>query len=417
MNNGIGTASVRWKGTALIMTAAMMIAALLVFAPLLQSDAEEQHFDEEVTGYGYHPYIELRGLTQTEYVIWDFGDESEPVRVDVTEENPNAGVDHVFPAIGDYYVTATLYNTYDAGDGEQQGVTTKVLLYHIMGYPVVTFDPQNGSATSTYTGESSNYIIPEESRPADPVRTGYTFTGWYTEAACENLFDMATTGITKHTTLYAGWDAIEYTITFDLGEVEGTAPESQTVEYGKLIQQPANPVDSSEDARTFLGWYYNDVLWSFTTPIEGDMTLVAHWSEPGAEFVTVTFDANGGTAGQASIAAEEGSDIVLPGASRDGFTFDGWFDGETRVGGEGDSFTVQGDVTLTAHWTEVVAPGDDDADDNGGELIWLIGAIVCGILAVVCLIVAAKYNQYSAIGTVVFAILAVVCALFYLEVI
>ena len=417
MNNGIGTASVRWKGTALIMTAAMMIAALLVFAPLLQSDAEEQHFDEEVTGYGYHPYIELRGLTQTEYVIWDFGDESEPVRVDVTEENPNAGVDHVFPAIGDYYVTATLYNTYDAGDGEQQGVTTKVLLYHIMGYPVVTFDPQNGSATSTYTGESSNYIIPEESRPADPVRTGYTFTGWYTEAACENLFDMATTGITKHTTLYAGWDANEYTITFDLGEVEGTAPESQTVEYGKLIQQPANPVDSSEDARTFLGWYYNDVLWSFTTPIEGDMTLVAYWSEPGAEFVTVTLDANGGTAGQASIAAEEGSDIVLPGASRDGFTFDGWFDGETRVGGEGDPFTVQGDVTLTAHWTEVAAPGDDDADDGERELMWLIGAIVCGILAVVCLAVALKVNEYAAIGTVVFAILAVVCALFYLEVI
>ena len=418
MNNGNGTASARWKGASLIMAAVLLMTAALMFAPVSQSDAAEQHFDEEVTGYGYHPYIELRGLTQTEYVIWDFDDDSEPVRVDITDENPTAGVDHVFPAIGDYYVTATLYNTYDDGSGEQQGVTTKVLLYHIMGYPVVTFDPQNGSATSTYTGESSNYVIPEESRPADPVRTGYTFTGWYTEPTCENLFDMAKTGVNKHITLYAGWDANEYTITFDLGDVEGTAPESQTVEYGKLIQQPVNPVDPSEDARTFLGWYYNDTLWSFTTPVEGDMTLVAHWSEPGVEYVTVTFDADGGIAGQSSIPAEVGTEIELPSATRDGYTFDGWFLGDVKIGDAGDSYTVNEAATLTAHWTEIVVPGGDDDDtSDGGNILYLVGAIVCGILAVVCLALGSRTNWYSVIGIVVFVLIAAVLVMLYMEVI
>ena len=424
MNNGNGTASVRWKGASLIVAAVLFITAAMMFVPAFQSDAAEQHFDEEVDWYGYYPHIELRGLTQAEYVIWNFGDGSEEVRVDVTNDNPNAGTEHQFPkgVKADYYVTATIYNTYNDGSGEQQGVTTMVLLGHVLGYPEITFDTQGGipETIPMYTGTKSSYILPEDARPADPVKTGYTFTGWYTEQSCtaESKVDFAKFTFNKHITLYAGWDANEYTITFDLGDVEGTAPESQAVEYGKLIQQPANPVDSSEDARTFLGWYYNDTLWSFTTPVEGDMTLVAHWSEPGVEYVTVTFDADGGTAGQSSIPAEVGTEIELPSATRDGYTFDGWFLGDVKIGDAGDSYTVNEAVTLTAHWTEIVVPGGDDDDtSDGGNILYLVGTIVCGILAVVSLALGSRTNWYSVIGTVVFVLIAAVLVMLYMEVI
>lgn len=418
MRNEIESASELWKGTALMAAAIMVIAAALVLVPFGQADAEEQHFDEEVDWYGYHPHIELRGLTQAEYVIWNFGDGSEEVRVDVTDDNPNAGTDHQFEkgVKKDYYITATIYNTYDDGSGEQQGVTVKVLLGHVLGYPEITFDTQGGTPETIpmYTGTSSSYVLPEDARPEDPTKTGYTFTGWYTTSECtaESKVDFATFAFNKHVTLYAGWDANEYTVTFDLGDIEGTAPEQQKVDFGALIQQPANPVDPS-DERTFLGWYYDGELWDFTTPISGDMTLVAQWSEPGVEYVTVTFDANEGTAGQTSIPAEPGKEITLPDAKRDGFTFDGWFLDDVRVGGAGDKYVVSEAVTLTAHWTEVSAGGDEGDDGLEGNTYVLAGAVAAGILAIVCLALGPSTNWLSVIGTVVMAIVAVVCGLFY----
>ena len=424
MRNEIESASGLWKGTALMAAALMVIAAALVLVPFGQADAEEQHFDEEVDWYGYHPYMELRGLTQTVYVIWNFGDGSEEVRVDVTDDNPNAGVDHQYPkgVKADYYVTATMHNTYDDGSGEQQGETVKVLLGHVLGYPEITFDTMGGTPETIpmYTGTSSSYVLPEDARPEDPTKTGYTFTGWYTEQTCtaESKVDFTTYAFNKHVTLYAGWDANEYTVTFDLGDVEGTAPEQQKVDFGALIQQPPTPVDPSEDKRTFLGWYYDGKLWDFTTPISGDMTLVAQWSEPGEEYVFITFDGNGGTAGQTSIPSVPGKEITLPDAVRDGFTFDGWFTGDVRVGGAGDKYMVNDTTTLVAHWTEVVVPGEDSDDDGlEGNLYLLIGAIVAGILAIVCLALGPSTGWYSVIGTVVLAIVAVVCGLLYAGVI
>ena len=409
MSFGIWNDTGRWKALAILAAAVMMISAAVMLAP--SSDAEDRHYDYEAEGYGYHPYIELKGLTQTEYVVWDFDDGTPTVRVDVTEENPNAGTDHVFAEKGDYYVTATLYNTYDDGSGEQQGVTTKVILYHIYGYPVITFNSMGGSDVASYTGTSSNYIVPEDAIPADPTKTGHTFTGWYTEEACENLFDFAEDGVNKHITLYAGWKVNTYTVGFDLNGVEGTSPEDQTVEYGKLVSEPSKPVDSSEDARTFLGWYFEDELWSFTTPVTEDMTLVAKWSEPGVEYITVTFDGNGGTTGQSSIPAEAGTEIELPSATYEGFEFDGWYDGDKRVGGAGDKYTVpEADVILKAHWTEIAADDGDEGDEN---MLYLVGAIVCGVLAVVFAVAAFKSNYTFAVGTVVTVIVAVVLALLY----
>ena len=75
-------------------------------------------------------------------------------------------------------------------------------------------------------------------------------------------------------------------------------------------------------------------------------------------------------------------------------------------------------MTLTAHWTEVTTPGEDDDEDDGNEdnFWFLVGAIVCGVLAVICLALGPRTNWYSVIGTAVFVIAAAVCFLFYFEV-
>ena len=75
----------------------------------------------------------------------------------------------------------------------------------------VTFDPNGGTLNGAATSEEKqNERI---SRPdEEPERKGYTFIGWYKDAACTQRWDFDDP-IPGNMTLYAGWRAHSYTIT------------------------------------------------------------------------------------------------------------------------------------------------------------------------------------------------------------
>lgn len=64
----------------------------------------------------------------------------------------------------------------------------------------VKFDTQGGSSINDQTPASGSAVA----KPADPTREGYTFAGWYTDAACTKAYDFAT-AVTADLTLYAKW--------------------------------------------------------------------------------------------------------------------------------------------------------------------------------------------------------------------
>ena len=64
----------------------------------------------------------------------------------------------------------------------------------------VKFDAQGGSATGDQTPASGSTVT----KPADPTREGYTFAGWYTDAACTKAYDFSA-AVTADMTLYAKW--------------------------------------------------------------------------------------------------------------------------------------------------------------------------------------------------------------------
>lgn len=73
-------------------------------------------------------------------------------------------------------------------------------------------------------------------------------------------------------------DNKEYKVEFDANG--GTGVEAQYVVKGELATAPADP---SREGYKFLGWFHNEDLYDFATPIKGAMTLVAHWEKLPAE--------------------------------------------------------------------------------------------------------------------------------------
>ena len=103
---------------------------------------------------------------------------------------------------------------------------------------------------------------------------------------------------------------------------------------------------------------------------------------------------------------------LRPDAVRDGFTFDGWFAGDERVGGAGDNYVPASDVTLVAHWTEsTVTPGDEDDDGTEGFPYWILALILTAIIGIAAFV---TRNWILAVVTVVAGI---VTALLYAGVI
>ncbi len=381
-------------GAALALGVAILatLSAVFVMCPV---SADADSYDGTIDLYGYKITMGLIEPDQVSSVEWDFGDGSAKETVQITSENPVGKVQHTYSAKGDYVVTATMRNQYTNSEGQLvDGEAKLTYLYHIHGYPIVTFESNGGSAVAQIEGTSAHYV---PAKPADPVYEGHTFSGWFVDSECTQAFDW-TSEVTKHTTLYAGWDLITHTVSFDYDGGVGTASET-VVTDGKTITAPADPTKEGFD---FDGWYLGDEKFDFATPIKSDITLIAHWKE--AVTFAVTFESDGSALSVQHVV--EGKTATAPeNPTKEGFEFDGWYNGDVKF----DFATpITSDLTLKAHWKEASEPSvpseDDKNDDNGSDL-WKIFAVVAA-LCVFAMLVTGFY--IAGIPAVFFAILAIV---------
>ena len=90
--------------------------------------------------------------------------------------------------------------SYDIMDGSSVARHALIVPKEATTY-TVTFDVNgHGTAPAAQTVEDGKTAT----KPADPTETGWTFGGWYKEAACTSTFDFSTP-ITADITLYAKW--------------------------------------------------------------------------------------------------------------------------------------------------------------------------------------------------------------------
>ena len=186
--------------------------------------------------------------------------------------------DKIFGGWGvDMSGTGTVYSA-----GSRYTVTGDIILY-AKWYPAgttlytVTFDSAGGSETASQRMVSDAVVI----RPADPIKAGYTFIGWYSDSGMQTLYNF-TTPVTGNLTLYAAWIANKYTVTFNANGADGAAPAAVTVDYGSGITLPGAGGLSITNG-TFLGWNTEDdgtgtgYVSGAQYTVNADVTLFAIW--------------------------------------------------------------------------------------------------------------------------------------------
>ena len=270
-----------------------------------------------------------------------------------------------------WYSDAKLTKAFDFN----AGVTGDVKLYPkwVANTYTVSFDANGGSAVASQKAEYGKAVA----KPADPTRSGYTFAGWYADAALTKAYDFKA-AVKGNVALYAKWKANVYTVSFDAAG--GPAVASQKVEYGKAATKPADPTRSGY---TFGGWYADAKLtraYDFKVAVSGDLTLYAKWTKnpaPAPKTFTVTFNSNGGSA-VASQKVTEGKAVTKPAdPTRSGYTFQGWFSDSKLTKAYDFKAAVKADATLCAKWSKSPAPApaprpSDQFTDVTGASTWVI---------------------------------------------
>lgn len=233
----------------------------------------------------------------------------------------------------------------------------------------VTLSGNGGTVTPTsmkagygaaYTGLSS----------VTGTRTGYTLSGWYTQATGGSQVTSSTkvTTSTDHT-LYAGWTANEYTVTLNANG-GSSSPTSIRATYDSTYMGLSSAT-ATRPGYTFEGWYTaatdgTAVTASDKVSITSSQTLYAHWK---ANEYTVSFNTNGGRGEYAPVTVTYGAAYTLPSVDpvRTGSSFDGWYTsatGGSRITSS-STFTAAANQTLYAHW--ITGSYNVSFDANGGE--------------------------------------------------
>ena len=145
---------------------------------------------------------------------------------------------------------------------------------------IVSFNTNGGSAVNSQTVADGAKAV----KPADPVKEGYTFSGWYTDQGLTTAFDF-TKVIIGNITLYAKWTQ----------STPVRPPDKEPTD--NQWQNPFRDVQSTD-------WFYGDVQYVFSNNLfkgVSDTAFAPNGPITRAMFVTVLWRAAGSpTAGGSS---------------------------------------------------------------------------------------------------------------------
>ena len=213
------------------------------------------------------------------------------------------------------------------------------------------------------------------------ARTGYTFGGWYLDAACTGSEVVNATSVTTsgNHDLYAKWTAQTATVTFVANDNDGgstTADPPSMANKSVTFDAPYGALTTiARTGYTFGGWYLDadcfgsEVLSDTSVTTSGDHDLYAKWT---VIFYNVTvYDSSATTDGSGTYIYKD--TVNLDAGTKTGYTFAGWTvnsGGVTLANASAatTTFTMpDNDVEVTANWKE--NPPTPTTTKTGGPTI------------------------------------------------
>lgn len=144
----------------------------------------------------------------------------------------------------------------------------------------ITFDSDGGSVVEKQIVKRGEKV----NKPTDPTRDGYIFIEWDLGSS---IYDFSAK-VTRNLILKAVWKEQEggkvtYVVNFNTDG--GNSVSNQIINKDGTITKPQDPV---RDGYKFLGWYSNNVLFDFSTPVTTNLELVAKWEKAKDNSTTTT---------------------------------------------------------------------------------------------------------------------------------
>ncbi len=225
----------------------------------------------------------------------------------------------------------------------------------------VSFESNGGSAVS----EQSVVFGQAAAEPDEPVKTGYTFAGWYSDEDLLSPYAFGTPIGAGDLTLHAKWDINSYTLAYDgNGNTGGAVPAAGGYDYNVQVTLPGNDGGLTKKGHSFAGWN-TSADGSGTAYAAGDtltigtegVTMYAQWT---INSYLLSYEGNGNTDGNVPAGGvhDYGAVIPVPGntgeLAKTGYTFAGWntaADGSGNAYRPADTFAMgDGALTLYAQW-------------------------------------------------------------------
>ncbi len=213
---------------------------------------------------------------------------------------------------------------------------------------VVTFDTAGGTPIASQIIKAG---LPAQ-KPEHPTKLGHILADWYLG---DERWIFVGFAVTEDITLTAHWQAVAYTISYELYGGENH-PDNV---LGYAAGTTYSFLNASRLAYQFGGWFldagFTEPITTITSDMATDLTLHAKWvSQPG---YTIDYILNGGTNDASNLTfVTDSINTFGPSAPiRTGYIFDGWYLEDTyeTVLTSINPSTLSQNITLYAKWTPI----------------------------------------------------------------
>lgn len=264
--------------------------------------------------------------------------------------------------------------------GSMGDIVLQAVFEEVDNYVLITYyiDGNKYLYDSVTKGTTINEVLA-------PVKSHYTFLGWYTDATLNTPYDD-TAIVTQDMQLHAKFTPVIYHITYVFKDGVGNVLTGVT-NNNKATFSAEDLVgfeSPSKAGYTFAGFKLGDSIITTTFGIYEDITLTGIFS---IQEFSITYVLDGGTANNPSKYTIKDENIVLSDASKEGYTFLGWFDSITDEKITTIDTSSLKEYVLIAKWksnAKPSAPSSSSSDDTNVLLtaIFVVLAI-CAFIGLV----------------------------------